>query len=94
MEREANTEERGEGERVKRKGTTGMDGDERDDKAGGRIKLFMWVPPFRIYLFYTQFYCRITVFFFLILMVLSFFFFVLFYSFVYREEIGSVINDL
>ena len=28
-------------ERVKRKGTTVMDGDERDDKAGGRIKLFI-----------------------------------------------------
>jgi len=33
--------------RVKRKGTTGMDGDERDDKAGGRIKLLKWDPPFK-----------------------------------------------
>jgi len=24
-----------------------MDGDERDDKAGGRIKLFKWDPPFK-----------------------------------------------
>lgn len=39
-------ERKGKGKRVKRKGTTGMDGDERDDKAGGRIKLFIWVPPF------------------------------------------------
>ena len=30
--------------RVKRKGTTGMDGDERDDKAGGRIKLYIKGP--------------------------------------------------
>lgn len=32
--------------RGREEGTTEMDGDERDDKAGGRIKLFIWVPPF------------------------------------------------
>jgi hypothetical protein len=34
---------------VKRKGTTEMDGDERNDKVGGRIYLFIWVPPFILF---------------------------------------------
>lgn len=31
--------------KLKGKERTGMNGDERDDKAGGRIILFIWVPP-------------------------------------------------
>lgn len=38
-------------ERVKHKRTTGMDGDERNDKAGGRIKLLIWDPPFSYFTF-------------------------------------------
>lgn len=44
--REREREIEGGDERVKRKRTTGMDGDERDDKAGGQIKLLTWDPPF------------------------------------------------
>ena len=51
------------GVRVKRKRTTVLDGDERDDKVGGRIKLFIWAPSFLIqYMFFASNFLLLCVF--------------------------------